>query len=129
MSQQHCHFDASRSLTALEQDSTIIAVIEMSQSKWLVAALVPGVARHPLKKLDAQQEGLLKLCIVGAMKPARLGARSSALLSLMRLAETASGWRAGCGGAISQLMSFIRRASRCRANIGVRRPIASIPNS
>src|SRR5438105_7026762 len=61
MSQQHCHFDASRSLTALEQDSTIIAVIEMSQSKWLVAALVPGVERQPLKKLDAQEEGLLKL--------------------------------------------------------------------
>jgi transposase len=34
MSQQYCHFDASRSLTALEQDSTIIAVIEISQSKW-----------------------------------------------------------------------------------------------
>src|ERR1700759_4689775 len=32
-------FDASRSLTALEQDSTIIAAIEMSQSKWLVAAV------------------------------------------------------------------------------------------
>src|SRR5207237_3695325 len=61
MSQQHCHFDASRSLTALEQDSTIIAVIEMSQSKWLVAALVPGVERQPLKKLDAQEEELLKL--------------------------------------------------------------------
>src|SRR5947199_9819548 len=59
MSQQH--FDASRSLTALEQDSTIIAVIEMSQSKWLVAALVPGVERQPLKKLDAQEEELLKL--------------------------------------------------------------------
>jgi hypothetical protein len=28
-------FDASRSLTALEQDNTLIAVIEMSQSKWL----------------------------------------------------------------------------------------------
>ena len=51
MSQQHCRFEASRCLTALEQDSTIIAVIEMSQSKWLVAALVPGVKRHPLKKL------------------------------------------------------------------------------
>jgi transposase len=38
-------FDASRSLTALEQDSTIIAAIEMSQSKWLVAAVVPGVER------------------------------------------------------------------------------------
>src|ERR1700746_3780808 len=61
MPQQHCRFEASRSLSALEQDSTIIAVIEMSQSKWLVAALVPGVKRHPLKKLDAQEEGLLKL--------------------------------------------------------------------
>ena len=54
-------FDASRSLTALEQDSTIIAVIEMSQSKWLVAAVVPGVKRQPLKKLDADEEALLKL--------------------------------------------------------------------
>ena len=53
MSHQDYHFDASRSLTALEQGSTIIAVIEMSQSKWLVAALVPGVERHPLKKFDA----------------------------------------------------------------------------
>src|SRR5947209_60696 len=58
---QRCQFDASRSVTALEQDNTIIAVIEMSQSKWLVAALVPGVERQPLKKLDAQEEGLLKL--------------------------------------------------------------------
>src|SRR5207247_10486588 len=57
---QH-QFDARRAITALEQDSTIIAVIEMSQSKWLVAALVPGVERQPLKKLDAQEEGLLKL--------------------------------------------------------------------
>jgi len=44
-----------------EQDSTIVAVIEMSQAKWLVAALIPGVERQPLKKLDAQEEGLLKL--------------------------------------------------------------------
>src|SRR5882672_675284 len=58
---QHFRFDASRSLTALEQDSTIVAVIEMSQTKWLVAALVPGVERQPLKKFDAQEEMLLKL--------------------------------------------------------------------
>ena len=45
-------FDASRSLTTLEQDSTIVAVIEMSQSKWLVAAVVPGVERQPLKRLE-----------------------------------------------------------------------------
>ena len=54
-------FDASRSLTGLEQDNTIIAVIEMSQSKWLVAALVPGVKRQPLKRLDADEAALLKL--------------------------------------------------------------------
>jgi transposase len=54
-------FDASKSLTALEQDSTLIAVIEMSQSKWLVAAVVPGVKRQPLKKLDADEESLFKL--------------------------------------------------------------------
>lgn len=54
-------FDASRSLTALEQDNTIIAVIEMSKTKWLVAALVPGLKRQPLKKLDADAPVLLKL--------------------------------------------------------------------
>src|SRR5215472_16301333 len=54
-------FDASRSLTVLEQDSTIIAVIEMSQSKWRVSAVVPGVERQPLKKLDPDEEALRKL--------------------------------------------------------------------
>ena len=54
-------FDASRSFTVLEQDSTIIAVIEMSQSKWLVSAVVPGIERQPLKKLDPDEEALRKL--------------------------------------------------------------------
>ena len=56
-------FDASRSLAALKQDNTIIAVIEMSQSKWLVAALVPGIERQPLKRLNADEAGLLKLLL------------------------------------------------------------------
>jgi len=54
-------FDASRSLTAFEQDSTLVAIIEMSQSNWLVAAAIPGVGRRPLKKLDADANALLKL--------------------------------------------------------------------
>jgi transposase len=54
-------FDASRSLTALEQDNTIVAVIEMSKAKWLIAALVPGLKRQPLKKIDADAPALLKL--------------------------------------------------------------------
>jgi hypothetical protein len=31
----------------LEQDSTLIAVIEMSLSRWLVAGIVPGIMRQP----------------------------------------------------------------------------------
>jgi hypothetical protein len=37
--------DLSRSLVALDQNSTIIAVIEMSQSSWLVAGMLPGIER------------------------------------------------------------------------------------
>ncbi len=54
-------FDASRSLTALEQDSTIIAVIEMSQSKLARCRRCSRLERQPLKKLDADEEALLKL--------------------------------------------------------------------
>jgi transposase len=53
--------DLSRSLTSLEQDKTIIAVIEMSQSSWLVAGIVPGLERHPLKKLEPSEEELVRL--------------------------------------------------------------------
>jgi transposase len=53
--------DLSRSLAALDQDSTLIAVIEMSQKSWLVGAIVPGVERHPLKKLTPDEDELLRL--------------------------------------------------------------------
>jgi transposase len=53
--------DLSRSLVTLQQDSTLIAVVELSQSSWLVAGIVPGLARHPLKKLEPDQEALLRL--------------------------------------------------------------------
>lgn len=53
--------DLSRSPVVLDQDSTLIAVVEMSWSSWLVAAIVPGVARHPLKKLAPDPEALLAL--------------------------------------------------------------------
>jgi transposase len=53
--------DLSRSLTALDQDSTLIAVVEMSQSSWLVAGIIPGVERQPTKKLEASETLLLSL--------------------------------------------------------------------
>jgi hypothetical protein len=36
--------DLSRSLVALDQNSTVIAVVELSQSSWLVAGVLPGIA-------------------------------------------------------------------------------------
>jgi transposase len=53
--------DLSRSLVALKQDSTVISVIELSLSSWLVAGFVPGIERHPLKKLRADEQALLRL--------------------------------------------------------------------
>src|ERR1700732_3951143 len=53
--------DLSRSLAPLEPDGTLIAVIEMSQSSWLVTGIVPGVERQPLKKLGIDENALLKL--------------------------------------------------------------------
>ena len=49
--------DLSRSLVALDQDSTIIAVVEMSQSSWLL----PGIERQPRRKLEPSPERLLAL--------------------------------------------------------------------
>src|SRR5438094_5554448 len=53
--------DLSRSLVALDQNSTIIAVIEMSQSSWLVAGTLPGIERRRRKKLEPSPERLLGL--------------------------------------------------------------------
>ena len=53
--------DLSRSLVALDQDSTIITVVEMSQSSWLVAGMLPGIERQPCKKLEPSPERLLVL--------------------------------------------------------------------
>jgi transposase len=53
--------DQSRSHTALKPDCTLIAVLEMSHSAWLVAGLVPGIERHPLKKIEPGEAALLRL--------------------------------------------------------------------
>ena len=53
--------DLSRSPSPLDPDGTLIAVIELSRSSGLVAGIVPGVERQPLKKLVVDESGLLKL--------------------------------------------------------------------
>jgi transposase len=65
--------DLSRSNTAIQQDSTLIAVIEMSQSSWLVAGIVPAIERQPLKKLEADEAALLRLLLRWKNEAARAG--------------------------------------------------------
>ncbi len=52
---------------------TLIAVVEVSQSSWLVAAIVPGVSRQPLKKHAADEKSLLKLLFRWRDKAAKGG--------------------------------------------------------
>jgi hypothetical protein len=53
----------------LNQDSTLIVVIEMSQSSSLVAGMVPGVECQPLKKLKTEEDQLLRLLFEGNPVP------------------------------------------------------------
>src|ERR1700722_14060944 len=53
--------DLSRSLTVFEQDRTLVVVVEVSLSSWLVGGVLPGVARQPMKKLGPDKDVLLAL--------------------------------------------------------------------
>jgi hypothetical protein len=55
------HDQSKKSSTAFDQASTLVAVVELSRNSWLVAGIVPGIDRHPLKKLAADENGLLAL--------------------------------------------------------------------
>src|SRR5215475_5300674 len=53
--------DLSRSLTPFDPNRTLITVIELSKESWLVAGIIPGVERQTLKKLEPDENELLKL--------------------------------------------------------------------
>jgi transposase len=53
--------DLSRSLSAFDQNATLVVVVEMSESSWLVAGMLPGVDRQPVKKLEPDPDGLHRL--------------------------------------------------------------------
>jgi len=53
--------DLTRCLAPYDQATTLIAVIELSLSSWLIAGMVPGLARQPLKKMAPDEAGLLRL--------------------------------------------------------------------
>jgi transposase len=53
--------DLSRSIVTFEQSTTLVVVVELSAKSWLIAGTVPGVQRKPLKKLEPDAPGLLRL--------------------------------------------------------------------
>ena len=53
--------DLSRCLAPLHSDHTLIAVVELSLSSWLVAGVVPGVERQPLKRLRPEPGARMSL--------------------------------------------------------------------
>jgi transposase len=59
--QQRKPNDLSRCLAPLDSDHTLIAVVELSLSSWLVAGVVPGVERQPLKRLKPEPGALVEL--------------------------------------------------------------------
>src|ERR1700741_4828748 len=83
----------SRSLVALDQNSTIIAVVELSQSSWLVGGVVPGIERQPRNRVltvsparswSRAPSGYLRCCIAGGMR--RSGPHAAAAKHLGRAA-------------------------------------------
>lgn len=53
--------DLSRSLAAFDQKTALTVVVELSEASWLVAGLVPGLDRQPLKKQEPNPVALLRL--------------------------------------------------------------------
>jgi transposase len=87
--------DLSRSLVALDQDKTVIGVVELSLGTWLVGGLVPGIERDPLKKIIPDPQILLRLLHRWRDEAVKAGQ------TIERIAVVA---------AVSRLIGFILRA-------------------
>src|SRR6185295_9629762 len=118
--------DLSKPLVALDHDSTLVCVIEMSGTSWLVAATVPGVDRRPLQKLPVNPARLLEQVERWRQEAGRAG-RSRARWWRMNPDVTGSGWP-GCSEDMGlRSMSFTPAASPCRASSAGPRPTDLTP--
>jgi len=99
--------DLSRSPVALDENTTLIAVIEMGLASWLIAGRVPGVNRRPLRKLNPDPEALL----TRLHRWRDEAIQASRMITRVAVAyEAGRGWRDGFGHA-SRPTSSIRPAS------------------
>ena len=59
----------------LDQNTTLICVVEMSLKSWLVAGMIPGIDRQPLKKLEANEVALHRLVLRWKAEAEKAGRR------------------------------------------------------
>ena len=118
--------DLSRSLTAFEPISTLVVVVEMSKTSWLVSGVVPGVERQPLKKLEPDATALLRLIERWRIEAVRAGRPIRRIALAYEAGRDGFGWRAGSLLAGSRHMSSIRQALRYHASASGRKRIVWI---
>ena len=90
------HNDLSRSLTPFDQATTLVAVIELSLSSWLIAGTVAGIERQPLKKIAPNETELLRVLHRWSDEANRSGRtikRNAVAFEVLDV--TGSGWRGG----------------------------------
>jgi len=98
--------DLSRSLIPFDPNQTLTAVVELSKKTWLVAGIIPGVERQPLKKVAADANELLKLLERWRAEAEKAGHKIDRIDGL-RSGARDRGWDrdggyAGAGGVVAQ---------------------------
>src|SRR5262249_7310674 len=116
------------SSTAFDQANTLVTVVELSHNFWLVAGVVPGINRHPLKKLAADENELLALLHRWQEQAVKAGREIKRVVVAFEAGRDAFGSRAGCAHAASSLMLSTRRVLLCHESIVARRRIALTPS-
>jgi transposase len=118
--------DLSRSLVPFDQESAVVAVIELSNASWLVAGTLPGVARRPLKKLEPDPAALDQLLTRWRIEAETAGRQIGRMIVAYE-AGMDSGWRGGCKPEASRPTSSIRPAWRYRESIAAQKPTGWTP--
>ena len=97
--------DLSCSHTALDTDCTMVAVLEMGKSTWMLNAIVPGMERRLLKKLPVNEDGLLsQLHSWRDEAEKNSGCRISCICLSYEAGRDGFGWRTGCRTMVSKRM-------------------------
>ncbi len=66
-------FGVRKSTHRFDRNQTLVAVIELSQTSWLVGGVVPGLERSPLKRLKPEREDLREVLLRWRDEAAKAG--------------------------------------------------------